>query len=112
MKLQEFFARLPVFTHAEFAAFVEAEKPRSAKTRDSLLAYYIRTGRILRVRRGLYIAVPAGVDAKACPVDPYLLAAKMTDDAALAYHTACVCSRVWTFDVPTETRGNRWDVWF
>ena len=88
MKLRDFFARRPVFTHAEFVAFLDAEEPRSVKTRESLLSYYKRTGRILRVRRGLYITVPPGVDPEACPVDPYLLAAKMADDAVLAYHTA------------------------
>ncbi|MCK4727608.1 MAG: hypothetical protein KAT27_01670 [Desulfobacterales bacterium] len=88
MKLRDFFARKPVFTHAEFVAFLHAEGPRSVKTRESLLSYYTRTGRILRVRRGLYITVPPGVDPEARPLDPYLLAGKMTDDAVLAYHTA------------------------
>lgn len=88
MKVQDFFAKHSVFTHEEFAAFLHAEEPRSVKTRESLLAYYTRTGRILRVRRGLYVSVPPGLDPKTYPVDPYLLAAKMTNDAVLAYHTA------------------------
>ncbi len=52
------------------------------------MAYYTQKRRILRIRRGLYVVVPPGIDPKACPVDPYLLAAKMTDDSVLAYHTA------------------------
>lgn len=32
--------------------------------------------------------VPPGADPATCPVDSYLLASKMTDDAVLAYHTA------------------------
>lgn len=31
---------------------------------------------------------PGGTKPETCPVDPYLLAARMTDDAVLAYHTA------------------------
>lgn len=88
MKLQEFFAHHSVFTHAEFAAVLDSEKRHSAKTRESLLAYHVRTGRLLRIRRGLYAVVPLGVNPETCPVDPYLIAAKMADDAVLAYHTA------------------------
>ncbi len=34
------------------------------------------------------MAVPLGMKPETCPADPYLIAAKMTDDAVLAYHTA------------------------
>ena len=57
-------------------------------TRNSLLAYYRKQGRILNVRRGLYATVPWGMDSASITVDPYSVAAKMTDDAVLAYHTA------------------------
>jgi predicted transcriptional regulator of viral defense system len=40
------------------------------------------------VRRGLFASVPPGASPKNSPVDPYLVAAKLTDDATLAYHTA------------------------
>lgn len=88
MNIQGFFARRPVFTHEEFTAFLDAKEPRSVKTREAILYHYTKAGRILRVRRGLYATVPPGVDPGACPVDPYLLAGKMTADAVLAYHTA------------------------
>jgi predicted transcriptional regulator of viral defense system len=88
MKLQEFFTKHPVFTYEKFAGFFIAKESRSARTRDSLLAYYIRNGRLLRIKRGLFVTVPPGEDVKFYPVDPFLLAAKMTDDAVLAYHTA------------------------
>lgn len=88
MKVQEFFDRRPVFTRQEFDASQDIHEPRGGRRGESLLAYYSRTGRILRVRRGLYVLVPLGVDPDASPVDPYLLAAKMTKDAVLAYHTA------------------------
>lgn len=88
MKLKDFLSRHPVFTSEEFAAVLTAKQPRSKRTLESLLAYHTSTGQILRVRRGLYVAVPTGMDAETCPVDPFLLAAKMTSDAVLAYHTA------------------------
>ena len=88
MTLQGFFSTHPVFTREEFAALPHKDKARSPKTREALLAYHQQQGRILRVRRGLYCVVPLGADPATCPVDAYLLAAKMTDDAVLAYHTA------------------------
>lgn len=35
-----------------------------------------------------YVALPRGADPKKYPVDPFLLAGRMTPDAVLAYHTA------------------------
>lgn len=88
MKLLDFFAQHPVFTYEEFASFLDADGPRSVKTRDSLLAHHTKTGRILRVRRGLYASVPFGAIPETVPVDTFLLAGKMAEDAVLAYHTA------------------------
>ena len=88
MGLQAFLSAHPVLTHEELVAFLDKDKARSVKTRESLLAYHQKQGRILRVRRGLYCVVPPGTDPATCPVDAYLLAAKMGDDAVLAYHTA------------------------
>jgi predicted transcriptional regulator of viral defense system len=86
--VQGFFRKRPVFTYEEFAAFRDKENRHGARTSESLISYYTRKGHILRVRRGLFVVVQPGVDPRSCPVDPYLLAAKMTDDAVLAYHTA------------------------
>ena len=88
MKLLDFFAQHPVFTYEEFASFLDADGPRSVKTRDSLLAHHTKSGRILRVRRGLYASVPFGAIPEKFPVDTFLLAGKMAEDAVLAYHTA------------------------
>jgi predicted transcriptional regulator of viral defense system len=88
LKLNEFFSRHPVFTIQELKEFLTEHGSHSQWTRKALLAHHRRQGRLLRVRRGLYAVVPPGVDPAHCPVDPHLLAAKMTDDAVLAYHTA------------------------
>ncbi len=47
-----------------------------------------RTGRVVRVRRGLYAVIPAGASPGSYPVDPFLIAAKLTTDAFLSHHTA------------------------
>jgi predicted transcriptional regulator of viral defense system len=57
-------------------------------TRKALLTYHRSKGRIVPIRRGLYASVPVGRDPGTYSVDPFLVAAKMADDAVLAYHTA------------------------
>ena len=86
--LNEFFTRHPVFTLEELNQFLMGEKALNRSTRSSLLTYYKRQGRLLQVRRGLYAVVPPGSTPETFPVDPYLLAGKMTNNAVLAYHTA------------------------
>jgi len=88
LRLNKFFSKHPVFTVREFADFLAECGSANQWTRKALLAHHQKQGRILRVRRGLYVVVSPGVEPENCPVDPYLLAAKMTDDAVLGYHTA------------------------
>jgi predicted transcriptional regulator of viral defense system len=88
LKLTEFFSKHPVFTVGEFEKFLVEQGSGNQWTRKALLAYHRKQGRILPVRRGLYVVVPPGTTPDRCPIDPYLLAAKMTKDAVLAYHTA------------------------
>lgn len=88
MKLNEFFSQRAVFTVEELDRFLSGRGSGKTNTRKSLLTYYQNQGRIINVRRGLYATVPLGADPSSSPVDPYLVAAKMTADAVLAYHTA------------------------
>jgi len=88
MKTDQFFARHPVFTRADFAASRRDEEGSSDRTPQDLLGYHVEQGNLLRVRRGLYAVVPPDADPATVPVDAYLLASKMTDDAVLGYHTA------------------------
>ncbi len=87
MRSIDFFADYPVFTHAEFVN-AHTATGRSERTSNNLLAKHLRAGRLVRVRRGLYAAVPAGLRADDASVDPYLIASKLTDDAVVAYHAA------------------------
>ena len=88
MKLTEFFHKNPVFTSEEFAQYLVSRGEAGPRTQETLLAYYKKTGRILGVKRGLYAVIPAWADPDSYPVDPFLVAANLTSDAVLSYHTA------------------------
>jgi predicted transcriptional regulator of viral defense system len=88
MRLNEFLSQHDVFTVEELDLFLSEKGSGKPNTRKALLTYYRKQDRIVPVRRGLYAVVPFGSSPDSSPVDPYLLAAKMTNDAVLAYHTA------------------------
>jgi predicted transcriptional regulator of viral defense system len=83
----DFFAAHPVFTQQEFLD-AKGTQGRSASTSNNLLAQHLTSGRLLRVRRGLYASMMPGHDATRASVDPYLLASHLTEDAVVAYHAA------------------------
>lgn len=87
-ELQAFFAAHPVFSRAELTAHLWAHRSDNPKAVDALLRYHVRAGHLLKLRRGLYAVVAAGADLGASPIDPYLLASRLADDAVLGYHTA------------------------
>ena len=83
---EEFFSKNLVFT---LAAFVAAGAPnRSATVAYRHLNYFVRVGRLKRVRSGLYAVVPAGVAPETYIPDPYLVAWAVGRGAPLGYHTA------------------------
>ncbi|MCA9407818.1 MAG: transcriptional regulator [Candidatus Omnitrophica bacterium] len=82
------FMKNPVFTVEEFKSFLAKRGTTGARSAESLLAYYLKAGHVIRVKRGLYAVVPAGSDAKRYVPDPFLVAAKMAPDAVLCHHTA------------------------
>jgi predicted transcriptional regulator of viral defense system len=88
LKLANFFSNNPVFTMEEFEKFMVEKGSGNRWTRKALLAHHRKQGRILQIRRGLYAVVPPGAAPHKSPLDPYMIAAKMTKDAVLAYHTA------------------------
>jgi predicted transcriptional regulator of viral defense system len=88
VKLNEFLARHAVFTVAELDRYLAARGSSNPHTRKALLAYHRARGRIVPLRRGLYAAVPLGAGPGTSPIDPFLVAAQMTPDAVLGYHTA------------------------
>jgi predicted transcriptional regulator of viral defense system len=88
MDTRLFFAKHHVFTYDELAEFLKSQGSSNVKTRKALLDYHVKSGHILRIRRGIYLSVPPGVEPDNAPVDGYILASKMAEDAVLAYHTA------------------------
>jgi predicted transcriptional regulator of viral defense system len=88
MKLRTFFRTHPVFTVEDFAGFLSSDETHNLRTQESLLAYHVKAGNIVRVRRGLYASVPPGASPENFPIDPFLLAARISKEAVLAYHTA------------------------
>ncbi|MFH1434528.1 MAG: transcriptional regulator [Pseudomonadota bacterium] len=88
MKHDEFFRKHAVFTGEELARHLSSRGGAGERAKEALLAYHRKAGRVVRVRRGLYAVIPAGADPDSYPIDPFLLAAKLTPDAVLSYHTA------------------------
>lgn len=88
MKHQEFFAKRPVFTVNELRDGQGDAGHQGTAALEATLAYYTRSGRLKRVRRGLYASVPVGATPENVQIDPFLLAGKMADDVVLAYYTA------------------------
>lgn len=85
---QAFFARNPVFTAEDFGNFLRDEERLSEQNRKRLLSYHKKKGHLVSVRPGLYGAIPLGTSAETFLIDSYLIAAHLTRDAVLGYHTA------------------------
>ena len=90
---EAFFETHSVFTADEFHAHLAAQRRRgSAQQRARALHAYVRAGRLHRLKRGLYALRPAAEPVDQEPVVSLLqVAARMTPDAVLAYHTALEC---------------------
>lgn len=90
MKLDSFFAQHQIFTVNELSAWLvkESNCVINHSTLHNSLAYHQKQGHILRIRRGLYYSIPKGVIASSYPIDSFLVASRMADDAVLGYRTA------------------------
>lgn len=88
MKLTDFLFQHKVFRLEDLDQYLSSRGTNNRHTRNNLLRYYQNNGRIVGVRRGLYLVVPPGSSQEQASFDAYLLAAKMTPDSVLGYHTA------------------------
>ena len=98
-KHEAFFRRHPVFTGEELAEHLSSSGEAGTRAQESLIAYHTKAGRLVRVRRGLFAVVPPGANVDTYPVDPYLVAVKLTKDSVLSHHTAL------------EFHGRAYSVW-
>ena len=99
LKHDVFFRQHPVFTGDELARHLARSGSHGVRTPERVLGYHTKAGRLRRIRQGMYAVIPPGVDGDTYPVDPYLVAAKMTPDAVLSHHTAL------------EFHGRAYSVW-
>ncbi len=88
MDMRTFLAKHPVFTRDELEFALQADHSRDQNTANARLAHHVRTGHVVQIQRGLYASVPVGADPTTFVPDPWLVATKLTEDAAIAYHSA------------------------
>jgi len=86
MKPESFLATHGLFTREEMSLALPG---RATATLDAHLARWRGQGRLVQVKRGLYLRRdPIAPDLPAPPPDFLALAARMAPDAAVAFHTA------------------------
>ncbi|MCL4540147.1 MAG: hypothetical protein M1378_11230 [Bacteroidetes bacterium] len=76
----------PVFTMDELRKYLAL--PDGSRKISDVILHNKKMGRVGTVKTGLYYAVRPGMTSQSTQVDPYLLAAKLADDAVLAFYTA------------------------
>lgn len=84
--IDRFFHEHPVFRLKEFVHW-KGDNVSSTAIYQSI-HYYLKTKRIVRIKKELYAVVPPNETENSLSVDPYLIAGKASDDSVLAYHTA------------------------
>ena len=88
MKPAEFLHTHALFSREEFAAAMGLRGPSAPATITKHLQTWRRDGRLLAVRRGVYVRLAVGQVASDVGVDPLAFASRLAADATLAYHTA------------------------
>ena len=86
MDADVFLSKHPVFTREDWLKSLAGSD--SVRTKETKLHYYVKKGRAVRVRHGLYVSVPPGDDPATVHPDPFLVCAKAAADSVVAYHAA------------------------
>ena len=84
----EFLHTHALFSRNEFVAAMRLRGPNAPATLTKHLQKWRREGRLLVVRRGVYLRLAEGQAAANLSVDPLALASRLAPDATLAYHSA------------------------
>jgi len=88
MSLESFFYQHPVFRLDQLIFFKEEQGAAKKNHIQQTLQYYLRKKRIVSIRRGLFAVVPPNQSPDTVYLDPYSIAATVTPDSVLSYHTA------------------------
>ncbi len=89
MDVLTFFDQHPVFIHKEFTQFLISQGSMNTHTHRESLAYHLKKGHIVQLRRGYFASLPMSEwGTLNYPIDSFLIAGRITSDAVLAYHTA------------------------
>lgn len=85
-----FFEQHPVFTQGEYRQFLLSQGTTNLNTQRELLAYHLKKRHLMRIRRGFFASIPTAFRdvIEDFPVDSYLVAGRITQDAIIAYHSA------------------------
>jgi predicted transcriptional regulator of viral defense system len=90
MKAKAFFNQHVIFRFEEFLLAAEKEEGVSVATANNVrtvLHRYCKNGKLLNVRKGLYVVV-SDQTYQSNIINPFLVIGKATDDAVIAYHSA------------------------
>lgn len=88
MNLEYFFQNREIFTKDEFVGFIEKNLKGNPKNYFLILSYYIKKGRIMKIRNNLYSVIPLNADKNLFIPNSLLVAGKISEDAVLAYYSA------------------------
>lgn len=88
-QLRDFFWAHDVFRHEDVLEAIPYYREKK-KELNIALAYHVRRGILISVKRQVYAVVPRGCSTADAPysVDPFLLASKLSSDAVISYHSA------------------------
>jgi len=81
-----FFDTHPVFSLEEAEEYLALPSGRTGTIER--IKYYLDSGRLKGIVRGIYAVVPSGVAPEAFSPDPFLVAAAARSDCVFAYHSA------------------------
>lgn len=87
-KIDKFLRNHPVFTRKSFELAMKKDGDINPNTLKNMLAQHIQHGHLIRIKRGLFASIPRGADPENYPINPFLIAASLADDAVIAYHSA------------------------
>jgi predicted transcriptional regulator of viral defense system len=88
MDTPTFLANHRVFTRDELEGALQADYSTDRNTANARLAHHVRAGHVIQIQRGLYASVPVGSNPASFVPDPWLVASRLAEDAAIAYHSA------------------------